>query len=84
MTEDDRIPDMAATLYRERVRRARLMSPEQKILSGGDLFDAVRERMIVGIRSQFPHFSEEQVQAEYLRRLSLSRRLERARSEGAS
>ena len=47
--------------------------------AGPELFDSACEWMTVGIRGQFPHFSEEEVRAERLRRIDLSRRLENRR-----
>ena len=70
------IVQVARSIEVERIRRARLRTPEQKLAAGGDLFDAVRERMTCGIRAQFPDFTPEQVQAEFLRRLRVARRLE--------
>jgi len=72
----DDIAELCASIDRERIQRARRSSVEQKVLNGGRLFDAVRVRMISGIRWQFPEYDETQVEAEFRRRLRLSRRLE--------
>ncbi len=42
-------------IERDRIARAREMSPGAKFLAGGELFDDVCDRMRAGIRSQFPH-----------------------------
>ena len=42
-------------IERDRIARARQMSPGAKFLASGDLFDDVCDRMRAGIRSQFPH-----------------------------
>jgi len=75
----DDIAALALSIERDRIRRARMRTAEQKLLDGGELFDDVRERMIWGIKSDFPGFDEEQILKEFRRRLALSRRLERPR-----
>ncbi len=52
------------------------MTPEQKLLAGGELFDAVVERMIAGIRIQYPGADEQRVSALLRQRLEIARRLE--------
>lgn len=42
-------------IKRDRIAKARQMSPGAKFLAGGKLFDDVCDRMRAGIRSQFPH-----------------------------
>ena len=42
-------------IERDRIARARQMSPEAKFLAGGESFDDVCDRMRAGIRSQFSH-----------------------------
>lgn len=76
---DDDIPALAEAICRERVLRARLRSPWEKMLSAGDLFDSACERMKSGIRTQFPQMDEAQVLAELRRRLAISRRNETRR-----
>jgi len=70
------IAALALEIERDRIRRARKRTVEQKLLGGGDLFDEVRQRMIWGIKSDFPHFDEQQVLQELRRQLAISRRLE--------
>jgi len=78
---NDGIAELAGELDADRIRRARMTPIEQKLLAGGELFDAVRQRMIWGIRSQFPEYDESQVYTEYMRRLDISRKLERSANE---
>ena len=69
-------PELIAQLDREDVEQARRMTPEQKLLAGGELFDEMIERMTCGIKIQFPNFSSEEVRRELLRRLQINERLE--------
>lgn len=52
------------------------MTPDQKLLAGSKLYEELIERMIAGIKSQFPAFSNEQVQRELRRRLKINDQLE--------
>lgn len=63
-------------IYRERVLRARAMSPEEKLLAGPRLFDWACRIARDGIRSQHPDATDEQVEAILLQRLAWRRRLE--------
>jgi hypothetical protein len=63
-------------LYREEVERARRMSPQDKFLSGAQLFDYSCRIMTAGIRSQFPDADERRVREILHQRLALSRQLE--------
>ena len=63
-------------LYRERVERARQMSPEDKLLAGLDLFDLTSTIMADGVRDQFPDADQHRVQEILRERLALIRRLE--------
>ena len=65
-------------LYREKVRRAREMSPEEKLLAGPRLFDFGCRIMTDGIRHQNPGITEEEVERLLQQRLDLGRRLEEA------
>ena len=68
--------ELIAQLHREDREQARQMTPEQKLLAGGELYDEVIQRMIAGIRMQFPDLSREEVQTELRRRLAINERLE--------
>jgi hypothetical protein len=63
-------------IYRERVLRARRMSPEEKILAGPQLFDYACRITRDGIRDQNPGATDEQVETILLQRLALRQRLE--------
>jgi len=62
-------------IYRERVRRAREVTIEQKFLAGFELFEEVCERMSAGIRHENPGADEQTVQELLRQRLALLRRL---------
>ncbi len=68
--------ELIDALYLEKVRAARLMSPEEKFLAGPRLFDHACEIARAGIRAQHPEASEEQVETLLARRLAIGRRLE--------
>jgi len=63
-------------LFWERVRRARAMPPEEKLLAGARLFDLSCRIMADGIRHEHPQASDEEVQQILRERLALIRRLE--------
>ena len=73
---DQGIAQLADSLYRDRVDRARRRSIADKLLDGGILFEHACEIAKAGIRSQNPQFDEDQVRAELHRRLHLTQRLE--------
>ncbi len=68
--------ELIDALFRERVLRARAMSPEEKLLEGPRLFDEACRRMADGIRDQYPDADERRVQEILNQRLALLRRLE--------
>lgn len=70
--------ELIDSIYREKVERARKRSPEEKFWAGGDLFDAVLERMKFGILADNPTASEADIRREIERRLRISRALENA------
>lgn len=63
-------------LFVEKVLAARQRSFEEKFLAGGILFEAAVERMKMGILMDQPNATEEEVNAEVVRRLAISRQLE--------
>lgn len=63
-------------IYRQRVRRARAMAPEEKLLAGPRLFEMACRITADGIRAQFPHANEAEVRRILRDRLALRRRLE--------
>ncbi|MCY2989874.1 MAG: hypothetical protein NTY19_18675 [Planctomycetota bacterium] len=72
-------PKLIDELYRERVLRARQMSPEEKLLAGPRLFEYACEITRAGIRQQFPEANEQRVQEILAERLRLRRKLEQRR-----
>lgn len=65
-------------IFVEKVRRARLMSPGEKMLEGPRLFDQNCQLMRGAIRSQFPEFDDGQVEQELRRRLAIAHRIDEA------
>ena len=65
-------------IYISKVLRARQRTPGEKMLDGPRLFAAGCLMMRNGIRWQFPEFTEEQVEAELVRRLAVRRRIDEA------
>ena len=76
-TNSDYIVELADAIYRDRVRRAREMSPNQKLVDGPELFDYACRITMAGIRHQFPDASEQRVLEILCERIELQRRLER-------
>lgn len=70
--------ELADAIYRERILRARAMSFDEKLWGGAHLFDAVCERMRSGIRMQFPHADDDQVETILGERLARLRQVEEA------
>jgi hypothetical protein len=71
--------ELADSIYRDRVLRARQMSPEEKLLAGPRLFARACRLMADGIRNEFPDADEPRVQEILCARLALLRRLEESR-----
>ena len=65
-------------IFADKVRRARETPIEQKILEGPRLFDMNAEIIKGAIRSQFPGYSDEQINHEYFRRLQIARTIDDA------
>ena len=61
------------SIHSAKVARARAMTPGQRFHAGFELFEIVRKRMLAGIRSEFPEFSQTEVDAEFRRRLQVQR-----------
>ena len=64
-------------IYRSKVRRAREVPIERKILSGAEIFEEVCHRMIEGLRHENPGATEEEIR--HLLRLRF-RRLRQVRA----
>ena len=69
-------PQLIEQLRRDKIEAAKRMTEEQRFLAGGELFDAVVERMVAGIRMQRPNAQAAQVEAMLRERLAIARRLE--------
>ena len=65
-------------MFRQRVRSARSMSPEEKLLAGPRLFDRSCRIMADGIRDEYPDADEHRVRRILVERLALIRRLEQS------
>jgi hypothetical protein len=63
-------------LYREELREARAMPPEQKLLLGEELFLYACSITMAGIRNQFPEADEAEQRRILQQRLELQRKLE--------
>jgi hypothetical protein len=63
-------------LYREELRDARAMPPEQKLFLGEELFAYASSITLLGIRNQFPEADETEQRRILAGRLELQRKLE--------
>jgi hypothetical protein len=72
---DENIQELADSIYREKVRRARKASPSKKMGWGAELFAEVCGRMRSGIRSQHPEATNAEVEAILCKRLDRLTRL---------
>jgi hypothetical protein len=70
--------ELLESLYRERVLRARRMSPQDKLLAGARLFDYACRVTAAGIRSQHPDADDAKVLELLRQRLAWARRREGA------
>jgi hypothetical protein len=77
---DARIADDARFALLAKVRQARMMSAEERILAGMRLFSGVCERMKEGLRDERPAAGEEEVHRLLLQRLAKLRRLDHHRN----
>ena len=62
-------------LYRQKIRQARSMTPEQRVLEGLRHSEASLEAMADGVRHQFPGATEDEVQRILRERIEKLRRL---------
>jgi hypothetical protein len=69
-------PELIDELYRDKIRAARAMTPDEKLFAGPRLFRLACRVMTDGIRHQHPEATEEQIQEMVRQRLELARRLE--------
>ena len=73
---DDRIADDARFALLAKVRPARMMSGEDRMLAGPRLFAGVCQRMKEGIRDESPSSDEVEIHQLLLQRLAKLRKLE--------
>lgn len=76
MNGADESQAMMDAIFREKVRRAREISPSEKLFSGLELFEEVEERMRGGVRQEFPDASEEEVERRLQQRFARLRQIE--------
>jgi hypothetical protein len=69
-------PELIEEIDRERIRAARAMSGEEKVLLGLQLFQCTCRIIADGIRDEFPDADERRVQEILRERLAIARRLE--------
>jgi len=72
----DEIKALADSIEREKIERARQMTPMEKFLAGPELFEQACALMRAGIRHQFPEADDEQVEAILAERLAIAQRHE--------
>lgn len=75
-SEGEAIRKLADDLYRERVLRARAMTPEEKLRVATGLFTEVCERMKIGLRMENPRADEKMIQKLLVKRLNRLRQLD--------
>lgn len=68
--------EFSDAIYRERILRARAMSPDDKLFAGPRIFERVCRIMADGIRSDFPDATPDEVRQILRQRLAIARRLE--------
>lgn len=76
---DERIASDARFADLAKVRQARLMSEEERVLAGPRLFAGVCERMKEGLRDERQNATEEEIHRLLLQRLSRLRKIENSR-----
>ena len=64
------------SIFRDKAAKARHMDPGLKLTAGARLFDVARNRMIAGIRSGHPDWSDAEIDAEFCRQLQVLRERE--------
>ena len=69
----------ADAIWLAKVRQARAMSAEERVLAGPRLFAGVCERMKEGLRDEHPGTSEDEIHRLLLERFDKLRKVEAAR-----
>ena len=76
MNGSDDFQPLMDDIFREKVRRARLIPPGEKMFSGLELFEEVEERMRAGVRHQFPAADAGEVESILSQRFARLRQIE--------
>jgi hypothetical protein len=71
-------PELVDALFREKIERARRMTPEDRFLEGPRLFDMASKWTKAGLRAQYPDKDETEVERLFRQRLALARDMENA------
>jgi hypothetical protein len=69
-------PELIRHLRREEIEAFHRMTPAQRFFAGPELFEYATEIAFAGIRLTNPDFSDDQVRAEFRRRLAIAERIE--------
>ncbi len=72
---DESLKRLMDSIFIDKALRARRRSIDEKMLDGPKLFEDCCLLMRSGIRSQFPGYTDEQVEKEFRRRLEIRRRI---------
>ncbi len=75
---DPGIKALQDEIFVSKVKRARRMSIDERMMEGLHLFDRCMSLMRDGISASHPEFTPEQVEQEVRRRLAIARRLDDA------
>lgn len=66
---EEQIRQEAAECYARKIRQAKRMSPFQRFLAGAELFEDACKITLLGIRHQYPHWTDDECLAELKRRV---------------
>ena len=72
----ENIKELADQIFRERILRARRMSPSEKLSAGFELFEFACGITRAGIQHQFPAADDAEVERILKERLALRQRME--------
>lgn len=70
-TTREQIMQDAEACYDAKVEQARRMSITEKFLAGADLFEEACRWTMIGIKNQFPDYTEQEQKAELRRRIEM-------------
>jgi hypothetical protein len=73
--DEQKIKELADAIYAEKIRRARAMTPGERMEAGIELFEASLGVMRDGIRMQHPEADDDAVETILKRRLDRLRRM---------